>query len=251
MGQDVGIFSNPSITVDLSCDNVYGPVLADWSVSGVVVSSATDFTVDVPQGFACYVELDSYFDGTNTFSPIDARLTIDISSTGVVSAAAALEYTNGASINNWFGASAGVAWNIAISYASDIVDVQTVTDTTLVEQDVTIDVSEADAPDVTDVTLFTTPAMNGADANYTLTAVVSGATGCVYIDTTINPYDGSVYSDVNTAYNDVAAVACPSDFVDGVGQEGNWDDQFATGDDFLIIWANGNAYTTATVTGAP
>jgi hypothetical protein len=249
-----GVMTLGAMVVNLSCDNVYGTGNGDWTMNNVSTTSGS--TVSIIAGTTCHITLVSYSDATNTYTAVTTSLVINISSTGTVSNAAAVEYTSGGGspVLQWFAAAQGASpYTVIINYAADAITVDTSpTITNLTGHTVTLTVAQIPAPVVSSLILYFTPALNGAAASYTLTAAVTGSTSCKYIDNSAGTYTPTSWASVNTAFNAAGAQPCPQ-FVDGATgfTPGNWTAFWVAGTKILIMWAdtvNGlSSYATANI----
>lgn len=250
---DTGVILSGTMTLNLSCDNVFGTsATGDWTMSNVSASS----NVSLIQGKACSVSMAQYFDGTNTFSPVNVNspLTISVSSDGTISPASAAQYTTGGGspILQWYAASQGAAsFTIVINFTNEAVSGNSsVTPTNLAGQTISLTIADVLAPTVSSLLVYNIPGINSSPTSYTLVSNVSNYTSCKYIDNSSNTYTPTSWSSVNTAFQ--SAQTCPV-FVPGqVGfSQGNWTSLWSTGVKTLIIWANTvnglNAYTTANI----
>lgn len=246
-----GIIMSAGSVLNLSCDNVYSASSpGDWTQNNV--SATTTFSLVNNKN--CRVVLVSYNDGSNTYTDTGTKLTITVSSLGVVSPASALQYTSGGGspILQWFAAAQGqTTYSIVINYTSNTVSSSTVSRTSLTSQTVSLSAAPIASPSVSSLTLYSIPALNGASISYTLIASVSGYTGCKLIDNSSSTYSPTSWSSVNTAYN-AATVSCPT-MVDGQTgfSIGNWSSYWVSGQKTLVMWANSlnglNAYAVANI----
>jgi|GEM_PF-2057952 len=254
-----GLLTAGDMTVNLACDNVFGGgATGDWTSNNVSTTSGS--TVSVVAGKACRVTLVNYSDSSNTYSAVSSSLVVSISSSGVVTAASALQYTSGGGspVLQWFAASSGGSYSIVFNYAADAITASTVTSATaLTGQTITLTVAQVPAPTVSGLTVYNVPTLNGVAATYTLVVtspVITGSISCKYILNNGNTYTATSWSSVNSAFNNVSAVACPQ-FIDGGSgfSVGNWTTNWNTGNTYLIMWANTvnniSSYTVANVTG--
>lgn len=252
---DTGVILSGTLTLDLSCDNVFATgATADWAMQSVSASSS----VSLVQNKACSIAVQQYFDGTNTFTPVNvnAPLTISVATDGAVAQTSPVQYTTGGGtpILQWYAAAQGVSlYTIVMSFTSETVSGNSsVTPTNLASQAVPLSISGITAPTVSSLFVYDIPAINSVAESYTLVASVSNATSCKYIDNSSATYTPTSWSSVNTAYNAGGAQACPV-FVPGQlnFSQGNWTSLWSTGVKTLIIWANTvnglNAYTTANI----
>jgi len=241
------ILVSGSFVFNVSCDNTFGTsASSDWQQSNI---SATT-SVSVVSGVACHLALVSYNNGTTTYTAVGSSLIVNVSSSGVVSTASPLQYTSGGASPTfeWFGASqGGSTYSVVINYAADsIINTTSVTQNNLSALAISLSISNVAAPSVSGVTL--TIAASSGSFNYTLTATVSGSTGCKYIDNSSSTYTPTSWTSVNTAYSAAGATACPT-LAPGSATAGNWNNRWQTGKTTLVMWANAsggvNAYTTA------
>lgn len=249
------IMSSGILTLKVTCDNVFNTNASnDWSINSVDVTDS----VYVISNKSCHLSILNYNDNTNIFSPINSGspLLINISSSGVISTpVSAVEYTTqgGQPILQWFSASQGLSnYSININFAADAVAAITaLTPTNLQAQTVSVSNSQVAAPSVTSVIVTGTGLIIKL---YTLTAIVTGSTGCKYINNSPPnpPYTPSNWISVNAAYNAAGAQSCPVLIPGSINLViGNWSSQWQVGSKTLVMWANSvngvNAYTTANV----
>ena len=236
-----------TFTLNLSCDNVYSASSpGDWTQNNVSATS----TVSIVAGKSCTITLVSYNDGTNTYSAVGTQLSIAVSNTGTITQSTARQYTTGGGSPTlkWFSANqGGSTYSAVVNYVSDPVsNTSSVTQTNLSAITFTLSMNGVAAPTVSGITLTITT--SSGTYSYTLTATVSGSTGCKYIDNSSSTYTASSWSSVNTAYAAAGATACPT-LTPGSATSGNWNSRWQSGKKTLVIWVNTlngvNAFTTA------
>ena len=245
-----GVFLTAGFVLNVSCDNVYGTAAAgDWQQNNISATSS----VSVVANKACHITVLSYNDGSNTWTPVSSQLVVNISSSGVVTSASALQYQTGSPTTyQWYSAVQGSSsYTVIIGYVGNSVSNATTSLTSLTSQTITLSAALIAAPVVSSLTLYNIPSINSGSASNTLTASVSGYTACKLIDNTSGTYTPSSWSSVNTAYA-AATTTCPS-FVDGQAgfAIGNWTNYWVTGHKTLVMWANTvdgmNAYAVANI----
>lgn len=251
--QENGTLLAGTLTLNLSCDNVFGTgTNGDWTMSSISATS----TVSLIQNKACHITVSGYNDGSNSYAPVESPLVINIASNGAVSTSSIVQYTTGGGTPTliWFAAAQGVsAYTIVLNFINELVSGNnTLSPTDLAATAVPLSIDGILAPVVSSLLLYSIPAINSALASYTLVGSVSNFTSCKYIDNSSSIYTPTAWSSVNTAFNAVGAQACPS-LVPGVGNfaNGNWTSLWGAGVKTLIMWANTvnglNAYTTANI----
>ncbi len=240
------LMATESFVINLSCDNVFGTgASADWTQSNVTATN----TVSIISGKACTVQVASYNDGINTYTPVSLPLNISVSSLGSVSQASPVQYTSqGTSpILQWFSAQQNTAsYSVLINYAAHLIINSSVTQNNISDTIINLSIDTIPAPTISGLKLSIT---NAAGVfSYTLTATASGSTGCKYIDNSSSTYSATSWSSVNTAYNAAGAIACPV-FTPASATTGNWNSRWQTGKITLVMWSNNiggvNSYTTA------
>lgn len=243
--------ANPNATFDINCDNVYNKnINGDWQQSNITASSS----ISIISNKNCQLTLKQYFDGNNTFTPTisNSPLIINIASNGVVTTTATISYTDNATPTAnraWFIAGqGGSTYSIIINYANDAISAtQSISPSNLTIATMNITMANIIAPSVSSIIVTQTQITS---YQYTLTAVVTNATGCKYIDNTSNTYTPSNWISVNQAYNNGSAKTCPVLIAGSpLLQIGNWNSVWKNNKITLVIWANRqngiNAYTTA------
>jgi hypothetical protein len=248
-----GILAAGPMVVNLACDNIYGTATGDWTMNNINMTSGG--TVSVIFHKICHITLMSYSDGTNTYTPVSSGLVITVSSTGGISTAGPVEYTSGGAtpVFQWFSVVQKLLFSATINYAADAVSAITApTMVNLTGQVVNLAVQSIPAPVISSLNVYIIPSVNSGSASATLTAAVTGATSCKYIDNSSGIWTPTLWAVVNIAFTSSNALPCPV-FVDGANgfTVGNWTSRWTPGVKTLIIWANTfsnlSSYTTANI----
>jgi len=262
--EQVRMLTSGSLNLNLACSNVYGTGASnDWqqnnvSVTTTISGSIETASVSVVASVACTITINSYNDGTATWSPTAASTVMTLSNAGVVTSnSSAQAYNNGSGTTQWFtaGPNGGTAYSVLILFAKDPLTNSAVSLTNLSAQAVTLTVENVPAPTVSNVGLYLVPAMNGVAASYTFAATASassspvGTLACRYVNNTSNTYTATSWQSVNTFFNGgTGGTACPTYTPGQAGTQGNWTSIYSASNTFMVVFANTVGNLTSYVT---
>jgi len=243
--------SSGSLNLTIYCSDVYDEDDPnDWTQTATIATMPNDQgfqtgSVSIISGAACTIQINSWNDGTNTWTPNSAQtyLLISISGTGVVGdTSAPVAYTTG-SLVDWFyaGPNGSIAYSVIIYTQPETIATGGFVPATPVDPlSVTLTVLSVPPPTVSEVGLFYVESINGQPASYTLTASAQasvsppGTLGCKYIDNTQDAISPTSWSQVNAFFVGTSGTACPT-----MNLQGNWDAPiYDASTTYLIVFAN-------------
>lgn len=121
-------FANPSMTFNLSCTQTFGG-LGTFTQNSIVISG-TSGIIQVLASTACTLSLQSFFDGTSTYTPSASSLVVTITNAGSVSWSGTPNnppsYVNGANAKVYLFVVSATVSSLSFEYTFDPV-VQSVT----------------------------------------------------------------------------------------------------------------------------
>lgn len=244
------VLATNQMTVDITCFNALGSGV-DYIQTSVPVSLTAGLgSVALVAAKACSITVQHYFDGSSTeWLPAVSPLTINISSSGVVSTINNAVHYVASSSNVWLTVVPNGTYAAILYTAFDPASTSAVVVTPINSQSTSLTVQNVPAPVVTNFALYSS-SLNGGSIIYTLSGSVSasGTLACKYIDNTANSITKTSWSSVNSFFSGVTGTTCPT-----LNVQDNWTSIYASDKTYLVVFANtvGNLTSYATYSVGP